>query len=147
MNPSQKQTAILFQALATAGLAETLGTPSNPEIMHMAQETGVSGSYPNDDTAWCGLAMGAWVTRAGLKPPPGFLSARNWLHFGDAVTVPEVGDTVVFWRDSPTSGLGHVAIFLKERSGWLYVLGGNQGNQVCIAPYLKSRVLGYRRIT
>jgi hypothetical protein len=51
----------------------------------------------------------------------------------------------VFWRDYATSWKGHVGIVVATDKEWVYVLGGNQGDSVCIAPYPKTRVLGFRK--
>jgi hypothetical protein len=50
----------------------------------------------------------------------------------------------VFWRDSKSSGKGHVGFFVEETSRNVSVLGGNQGEQVSIANQPKARLLGYR---
>lgn len=135
---------ILLEALRDYGLVETVGPKVSPEILAMAQEVGAQ-DYTSDETSWCGLAMGAWTTRAGGKPPAGFLAARSWLTWGEPVENPQVGDVCVLWREDPNSWKGHVGIFIARRGPLLYLLGGNQGNTVTVASYHATRLLGYRR--
>ena len=74
------------------------------------------------------------------------LTARSWLSVGESTNTPKVGDVVVFWRESPKSWKGHVGFFIKETKNYVYVLGGNQRNMVCIKAYAKSRVLDYKKL-
>jgi hypothetical protein len=41
---------------------------------------------------------------------------------------------------------GHVGFYAGIEANDVLVLGGNQGDSVSIAPYLKSRLLGVRRL-
>ena len=41
--------------------------------------------------------------------------------------------------------LGEFSSYIAERDGLIYTLGGNQSNSICIKPYPKERLLGYRR--
>lgn len=136
---------LVKEALKTFAITEIGGAKDNPEIMRMADELGITGAYPHDETAWCGLAMAAWVKRAGGVVAQGFLSARAWLAWGVKVENPETLDLVVFWRNSRDSWEGHVGMFIARMGDYIYVLGGNQDNKVCITTYPASRVLGYRR--
>jgi uncharacterized protein (TIGR02594 family) len=135
---------ILIEALKDFGIAETVGPGSSADIMAMAKEVGAA--YPTDETPWCGLAMAAWANRAGVTPPKGSLRARSWLTFGTAVLgSPELGDVCVLWRGKPDSTQGHVGLFIARRGGTIYLLGGNQGNQVSIQAFPVDRLLGTRR--
>ena len=136
---------ILIEALRDYGTREIAGSPASPDILAMARDAGAT-SYVSDETAWCGLAMAAWVKRAGGMPPAGFLAARSWLRWGVEAKEPTLGDVVVFWRVAPNSWQGHVAIFVTARNGLIYALGGNQSNMVNITGYKTSELLGYRRV-
>ena len=78
---------------------------------------------------------------------PTWVNARSWLKVGQRVSKPKLGDVVIFWRDNPNSWKGHVAFFVRETKNWVYVLGGNQNNQVKISAYPKHRLLQYRSLT
>lgn len=133
---------VLVEALALFGTKETPGAASNPAILGWARETGVAGAYVNDGIAWCGLMTAVVVKRAGFEPVKAPLRARNWAAFGTKADKPSLGDILVFER---SGGGGHVGIYVGESATTFFVLGGNQGDQVSIAPIAKSRLLAARR--
>jgi len=127
------------------GIREILGPEDNPEIMKYYHETG-RGWVDSETTAWCD-AFADWCTwKAGGVPTPG-LNAREWLRYGDAVDDPSLMDMVVLWRESINSWKGHVGFFINKDDEYIYILGGNQNNSVCIQPYPIGRLLGYRTST
>jgi uncharacterized protein (TIGR02594 family) len=138
-------TEIISIALDQIGIKEIPGTQDNPEVLKYFNEIGFDGSKLKDETAWCS-AFANWVAKEANLQHSKKLNARSWLNVGTKVTTPEKGDVVIFWRESKTSWKGHVAFFIRETQNWVYVLGGNQSNQVKISAYPKERVLGYRKL-
>ena len=136
-------TILLSNALDEIGVKEISGKQDNPEVIKYFEVTG-HGSL-HDETAWCSAFINYLAKKSGLEYT-GKLNARSWLHVGEKIDSPQKGDIVIFWRESIQSWKGHVAIYIKEQNGYVYVLGGNQNNQVQISAYPKSRVLGYRRL-
>ena len=136
--------AMLEAALGEYGVAEIKGSKHNPRILQYAKDVGMNW-VKTDETAWCSIFMNWVVAQTGLKgtKKP---NARSWLTWGIETNDPKPGDLVVFWREKRTSWKGHVAMFIRETETHVYVLGGNQGNRVCIMPYPKYRVLDYRTI-
>lgn len=135
---------ILEIALAEYGVAEIEGAESNSRVVNYFKEVG----FPNiqsDDVAWC-AAFANWVLLKAGQPHSSKLTARSLLHIGEEVTEPQLGDIVVFWTNSPSSWRGHVGFYINEDQDDIYVLGGNQSNQVNISKYSKTRFLGYRRM-
>ena len=132
-------------ALTQYGTKEIQGpVANNPEIIKYAGSIGQIW-VKTDETAWCSAFISCscmWATLPYSKE----LDARSWLKIGKNTDSPELGDIVVFWRSSPESWKGHVGIFIRQTKSWVYMLGGNQGNKVCIKAYNKSRVLGYRTL-
>ena len=124
---------------------EIKGTEDNPDVLKYFDELGFNGAELKDETAWCSAFVN-WVCMESGKPHSCKLNARSWLDVGEDKKEPEFGDVVVFWRESKDSWKGHVAFFICERDGWIYVLGGNQNNEVNIKGYPKKRVLSYRKI-
>lgn len=121
------------------GLREVPGHIHAPRILEMWRT--VKASFTDDETPWCGGAVGAWMTEAGIAPPAACWRAKNWLDWGKRIAVPVVGCVVVFGRD----GGGHVALAVgRTGAGDLVCLGGNQGNGVSLAAFSQVRVLGYR---
>lgn len=97
-----------------------------------------------DDVPWCSSFVCYCLEMAGLASTDS-KSARSYERYGKPTTTPVFGDIVVFWRGSKSSGSGHVAFFSGyDSNGNIKCLGGNQNNEVCIASYDKSRLIGFR---
>lgn len=137
---------LLNIALKQYGVTEIAGKQHNPTILVYSDEIGYGGII-SDETAWCSIFMNWCAMKAGLQRSKK-LNARSWLKVGQAVEHPQVGDVVIFWRESEQSWKGHVAIYIghSEDRTKIYCLGGNQKNSVCILPYRANQVLGFRRL-
>jgi uncharacterized protein (TIGR02594 family) len=135
---------ILIDLLSNYGLTEIVGKENNPDIVEFFHDIGYS-SVNDDETSWCSAAINYFAKKNGYERS-GKLDARSWLKVGEEITEPQLGDVVVFWRNKKDSWEGHVALFINSDNRYVYCLGGNQGNSISIAPYLKERVLGYRRL-
>lgn len=130
-------------ALSQIGISEVTGPMHNAEIVKYFDALGFGNM--SDETAWCSAFMNWLCIELGLDHTRK-LNARSWLYVGEEVDVPEIGDLVIFWRGSKEDWRGHVGLYITERDGIIYTLGGNQSNSVNIAPYPSHRVLGYRRL-
>lgn len=135
---------IINTALSQYGVKEIVGRQHNPKVLEYFKAAGHSW-VKDDETAWCS-AFANWVAKNAGKQATGKLDARSWLKVGQKVTSPQIGDVVVFWRESRSSWKGHVAFFVRETNRHIYVLGGNQNNSVNIKAYPKNRLLEYRRL-
>ncbi len=134
---------IINAALSEIGVVEQSGKELNtPEILEYFKEIGHSW-VKTDETAWCSAFVNYVAKTAGYEYS-GKLDARSWLKVGVDTEVPEIGDVVVLWRTDPDSWKGHVGFFIKQEGDTIWILGGNQGNQVKISKYPKSRLLSYR---
>jgi len=128
------------------GVKEVPGKGDNPFILGMLR---LDSEWPqHDEVPWCSAFMNfvAWMLRL---PRSKSLLARSWLDVGLPVANPIPGwDVVIFWRGYKDDGrTGHVGFYAgTDESGNILVLGGNQGNMVSIAPYDRTKVLGYRRL-
>lgn len=131
-------------ALGLYGEKEIKGQQDNPNIIKMFDDLGYDGKALKDETSWC-AAFANWILMSTGHTNTGKLNARSFLDLPGEVEDPELGDIVVFWREDPDSWKGHVGFFVREKDGWIYVLGGNQSNEVNIKAYPKKRLLGYRR--
>ena len=116
----------------------------NPEILKYFHSIGHEW-VREDETAWCSAYIN-WCFYMSGKDYTGELTARSWLSIGREIKAPVMGDVAILWRDSRDSWKGHVGFFVTQDSTHVWLLGGNQDNQVNIKAYPKSRVLGYRRI-
>jgi len=130
-------------AFSQYGIKEIKGEKDNPEILKYFDEIGYNGSALKDETAWCSAFVN-WVLKTSDAPYTGKLNARSWLKIGTETNCPKMGDVVIFWRSSKNSWKGHVGFYIHESEDEIFVLGGNQNNQVKISSYPKERLLGYR---
>lgn len=132
--------AWLAAARQYEGLAEIPGKDTAPVIAGWL--LGLKAWWRDDEQPWCGVAVAAWMLEGRVVDlPKHWYRARDWLNWGRVLSLPVVGCVVVFER----GGGGHVGLLVGvDHLGRLMVLGGNQGNRVSIAPFDRSRVLGYR---
>ena len=132
-------------ALSQYGVSEQ-NVGDNPVILNYAKEAGIDG-ITNDEISWCSIFMNWVCFKAGL-PMSKSPAARSWLNVGEQTTAPQTGDIVVLWRDSPDSWKGHVGIFINYSADkhMIFVLGGNQGNRVCIQSLSATMILQFRKL-
>lgn len=135
------------------GLTEVAGISSNAQILEMLQ---LDEKWPKDDEVpWCSAFLNFVAWHLNL-PRSKSLKARSWLTVGEEVNLEsaKVGnDIVILSRGSGIqpgpailNASGHVGLFSGMAGDILLLLGGNQNNQVSIAPYPISRLLGIRRL-
>jgi uncharacterized protein (TIGR02594 family) len=121
------------------GLKEIPGTENNPVIIDWLIK--LKAWWREDETPWCGTFVAAVCINSGIPLPVHWYRARGWLDWGSPLDFPVLGCVVVYER----KGGGHVGFVMGEdQNGNLMTLGGNQSNKVSIAPFDRSRVLGYR---
>lgn len=131
-------------ALKEYGTHDILGSNNNSRVLQYFKDIGQAW-VTNDDLAWC-AAFVDWVLKTSGKPFTAALNARSYLTYGIATDKPELGDIVVLWRIEKNSSYGHVGFFIRELGGFIYILGGNQADQVNISAFPKDRLLGYRKV-
>lgn len=121
---------------------EIPGPRHNPRILLYHSTT--AGGAEADETAWCSSFVNYCVEQAGLRGV-GSKRARRW-HDGpwgrDVTNAPRRGDIVVWRRYNTSQEGGHVAFFLDRDETSIRVLGGNQGDRVCIQTYPVQGTLG-----
>lgn len=88
---------------------------------------------------WCAIFANAALEAVGV---PGTRSAAaQSFTTSDKVSridTPRIGAIAVFWRNSKSSGLGHVGFYVGEDSSRVQVLGGNENDQVMIEAMPKN---------
>jgi len=131
-------------ALGQYGIKEIAGKKHNPLVLRYFQETGHKWVH-TDETAWC-TAFVNWCAMKADKVYSNKLNARSYLAIGKSIRPPELGCIAILWRVHITSWKGHVGFYITEDEKNVYLLGGNQHNKVCIKPYPRNRVLGYRKL-
>jgi len=140
---------LIIRALHEYGIKEQSGIEQNsPEIIEYFKEIGFSW-VKTDETSWCSAFVN-YIAKVMGYQYSGKLDARSWLNVGAGVKFPEPGDIAIFWRIAKNDWRGHVGFFIRETEHYVWVLGGNQSNMVCIKRYPKEwhnfGLLEYRRI-
>lgn len=140
--PVRGEPAWLKLARAEIGVKEVVGPQHNPTVLGYFRDAGFP-EIDNDETAWCAGFANAMLERSGYAGSKS-LAARSFLTWGKEITKPYPGCIAVFSRGDPRSWEGHIGFFVSQDGDKVNVLGGNQSNQVSIAPQSKGRLLGYR---
>jgi uncharacterized protein (TIGR02594 family) len=140
-DPKDKDLPWMVIAKQEIGQKEIAGEKHNPRIIEYHKYTDLGAS--KDEISWCSSFVCFCIERAGFKSTKDAWS-KSWLTFGYPLDNPEYGCIVVFWRESINSWKGHVGFYHGESDKEIFVLGGNQNNQVSVTPYPKSQLLGYR---
>jgi uncharacterized protein (TIGR02594 family) len=125
-----------------AGVREIAGDGSNPRIE--AYHACAAGGAARDGVPWCGSFL-AFCLDAARSPNLGSKRAADWLRFGQKLDGPRRGCIVVLAPQSAGAS-GHVGFWMGQRDGKVLLLGGNQSDAVCIAPFRLADVRrgGYR---
>jgi uncharacterized protein (TIGR02594 family) len=93
---------------------------------------------------WCAIWANAKLEVSeirGTRSP----SSQSFRHDPNFVRLngPALGAIAVYWRSSPTSGLGHVGFYMGETSTQILTLGGNESDAVREQFEPKSQLFGY----
>ena len=136
---------LLLEVLSHYGLSEVAGSDSNPEILEFFRE--LDYDWVNDDSAvsWCSAMLSYYAKKCGYEYHHG-LNARGWLNMPVMVLHPSLGDVVILWRNDIHSWEGHCALFISWTHTKVYLLGGNQSNQINITAYPRDRIIGIRQL-
>jgi uncharacterized protein (TIGR02594 family) len=126
------------------GVKEYPGDADNPRIIEYHATT--SYGSKDDEVSWCSAFVNWCIEKSGRHGTDN-AGARSWLNWGKSIRNPVPGCVTVLWRESPDSWKGHVGFYVGEHptnSQYILMLGGNQGDSVCVAAYEKKRVLSFR---
>ncbi|MFY0630527.1 MAG: TIGR02594 family protein [Flavobacteriaceae bacterium] len=132
-------------ALTQYGVQKNDESEIHPQIIEYFTVIGYTMTDFKKNNSWSSAFVN-WVAKKSGYEYSGKLDARSWLGVGNSIDTPEWGDIVVLWKDIPENKDGYVGVFIKETRRYVYLLGGDQRNSVCIKAYPKSRVLDYRRL-
>lgn len=137
------------------GQKEIAGDGDNPLIVWMLKRLDAAAIH--DEIAWCSAFAAFVAFLCGIQPAHVTLAARSWLLGGkdlDLGKVQPAADAfvvVIFQRgDAPQPGAkvitapGHVGIYVTHTDEYVWVCGGNQGNQVSVDRFPRSQVLAVR---
>lgn len=147
---TQKSVTIYDVARVFLGIKEISGPVDHPLIMaalKLTQSGKFTGWPTGDETAWCSAFVNLCAFIMGIKPAA--LNARSWQFRGkriENIKDARKGDVVVLWRVSRTSKSGHVAFYVKHDRTHVWLLGGNQSDEINVTKYPISRIVAINRI-
>lgn len=134
----------LKRAFREVGTGER--TPSdNPAIVGYHAHTHLGAT--NDETPWCS-SFCCWVFDNEGFTSTASAASLSWLRWGRVLEKPTRGCVVIFERrdkhGNTIPNRGHCGFWLGEDVRGVWVLGGNQRNQVGVNRFSKSAIVGYR---
>lgn len=128
-------------AIAELGIREVTGDGNNLRIQEYMRC--VTGQALPDSVPWCS-AFVAWCLNESGEPHTSSLRAKSWLQYGvPVVGQPDFGSIVVLQRGRERYQ-GHVGFLIGRTKESVYILGGNQSNEVNIKGFCPADVLAYR---
>ena len=129
-------------AFSVFGVKETGG---NNIILDFYKKAGFNNIH-TDKVAWCMAYFNWCLYKVGMEGS-GTLVAKDGLKLGTEVSKPKFLDAVILDSSLPNAEpwQGHIGWFIRSERNTVWVLGGNQGDEVNISPFPKSKVVGYRR--
>lgn len=116
---------------------EVTGAKANPRIHEYFKSSKFWGKDDSGgDNAWCASFVSWVMTEKGYTPPNAAFRAKTWADFGKKLSQPVYGAIGVKSR----KGGGHVAFVVGKSSDskHLFMLGGNQGDEVNISRYSRD---------
>lgn len=116
------------------GQKEVAGSKANPRILEYFKSSKFWGKDDTGkDNAWCASFVSWVMEKHGHTPPAAAFRAKEWANFGKKIERPIYGAIGVKSR----KGGGHVAFVMGKNSDGskLYMLGGNQGDEVNVSEY------------
>lgn len=127
-------------------IREMPGVQHHPFIQWAHMLCSLGADQP-DETPWCSSFVNAiaWVLNL---PRSKSAAARSWLNVGQVIQLRDAvaGSDVVILSRGSNPAQGHVGFFAGLQGDRVFVLGGNQGNEISIAPFDARDVLGVRRL-
>lgn len=113
-------------ALKEIGQHET-GNNAGPAVARFIKE-GHCGALGDP---WCAIFVNAKLETNGVRGTRS-ASSQSFAHspLFTKLSGPALGAIVVYWRGKRMSGLGHVGFYAGERDGYIWTVGGNEGDMV-----------------
>jgi len=127
-------------AMKEIGTKEISGYKHNSRVIEYHS---ISGGFTTDEVPWCGSFVNWVLRKSGISTTvPYPARALSWLKFG-VQSKPITGTVAIKSR----AGGGHVGFVVATSGSYVWILGGNQSNEVNIRKYLISDFKEYRAPT
>lgn len=122
------------------GVEEIAGEKANAIILEYFKAAKYKTT--EDETPWCAAFVCWCLENAGFQSPKSAWSL-SFLNWGVQLGGPKLGCIAVLRRGIDPNK-GHVGFVVGYNALTISILGGNQGNKVCIRTYPRAVVRGYR---
>lgn len=129
-------------AMARQGLAEIPGPGSNPQVVDLWKLGKVKLKVNDDDVPWCAAFANAALEETGYRGTQSGMARSFQPSQLFKVCEPHLGAIVVLSSSRGPSS-GHVGFLHAQSDEQVYLIGGNQGDKVVLAPFDKKKVLHY----
>lgn len=134
---AQAALAWMAYALTLIGVREVPGPGNSTVIAGWLKK--LRAWWSDDATPWCGVFVAHVMQQAGIVLPKHWYRAKGWLEWGKTCA-PAYGAVCILDRQ----GGGHVFFVTRVSRGFVWGVGGNQGDKVSEAKFDRGRVLGFR---
>lgn len=142
ITPGTARPLWLEVSLSHLGLKEGAGAADNKELI--ADIRTVASDYQHDATPWCAGWVSFCLSQAEQKVSSQPLWALSYSDTKNQPVVKLAGPAVGSIAVKTRNGGGHVTFVAgKTRSGALACCGGNQNDEVSVAPYLATAFVGF----
>ena len=118
-------------AYQEVGVKEVPGLRHNPRILDYHATTTLKAT--TDEVPWCSSFVNWCMVQAGYTPTRS-AAALSWASWGQQIDDPVPGCLVVTKR----KGGGHVGFFIRRDVDYVWMLGGNQSDEVRISMFKAS---------
>ncbi len=126
-------------AMGEIGTKEIKGSAAHNK--RVLEYHSISGGFSTDEVPWCASFVNWVMLQSGVQKTANYPArAKSWGDFGVAIQFPKVGAIAVKTR----IGGGHVGFVVAVRGNSLYLLGGNQSDEVNIRRYRVQDFVTFR---
>lgn len=132
-------------ALREYGVKEGPKGEPNPRIIQYHHDIGFTHIF-TDKKGWCSEFVNWCLLKAGLKGTKSAVAVA-FATWGQPIDVPNFGDIVLLSDKSGSKEVTHIGFVIALRDKQIWVLGGNQDDEVNITKFKESRVVMYRTFT
>lgn len=130
----------LTAAKRELGVTEEAGAAHHPRILDYHATTTLRAT--TDEVAWCSSFVNWSTLQVGILGTR-MANARSWLSWGVDIGRPTFGSIGVMRRGSDPRQ-GHVGFVVGSSTDEVFMVGGNQRNQVCEQSFPREKFLGFR---
>lgn len=132
--------AWLTWARGEIGTREVVGAKHNARVVAYWDIGKVALDVNDDETPWCAAFACAAIESAGYRSPR-TARARGFEPGIHCLIADHVLGAIVVLSSDRGPASGHVGFLEAVSPGRVHLLGGNQGNQVCVSSFPSDRVV------